>query len=93
MNATTTSPWKPVLPNAAIERPVNLQLRPLGGVVWWHAVKFDAGNERHQDAVESAVELLGQVDPTLHARIVSPGLGVLGVLKSYHVATGWLIGE
>lgn len=91
MNATTHP--APSAPSAAADKPVQLQLRRTGGVVWLNAITFNAADERHCDAVETAAELLGQVDPTLHARIVVQGMASLGVLKSYHVATGWLIGE
>lgn len=95
MNATAMpAPTAPVTPTelAKPARPVTLQIRRSCGV-WWNAATFDATDERRCDAVETAVELLCTADPTLHARIVVSGLHSAGILKSYHVATGWVLGE
>lgn len=95
MNATANPAPHAAPPTAAkaAEKPVTLQLRRLCGAVWWNAATFNAGDERACDAVETSVELLSHADPTLHARIVVQGMNSAGVLKSYSLATGWVIGE
>lgn len=95
MNATAIPAPHAAPPAAdkAAEKPVTLQLRRMAGVMWWNVATFNAADERACDAAETGVELLCQADPTLHARIVVQGLNSAGVLKSYSLATGWVIGE